>query len=152
MKTDHSLQCCWSRTCLTQVFSDVHALSVGESSHHRCPCRRGNRGVDGIDVEAQVDRFLHSAQKQHVLLWSGASDRSRVHIYIFLNSFSVCWDNADKKSSDVYLNNYIFTIFSYHTFGFATVTRRSPEGRVRTFSDPGLKYSLVFFCLWEHVS
>lgn len=51
-----------SRTCLAEVLSDGDPLSVGEPSDYRCPGRRGNRGVDGIDVVAQVDRLLHSVQ------------------------------------------------------------------------------------------
>lgn len=51
-----------SRTCLTEVFSDVHPLSVGEPPDYRCPGCRGNRGVDGVDVVAQVDRLLRSVQ------------------------------------------------------------------------------------------
>lgn len=47
-------------TCLAEVLCDVNALSVGQSSRHRRPGRRGHRGVDGIDVVAQVNRFLCS--------------------------------------------------------------------------------------------
>lgn len=51
-----------TRTCLTQVLCDVDALSVGESSNYRRPGCWGNGGVDGIDVIAEVNRFLPSVQ------------------------------------------------------------------------------------------
>lgn len=54
------------RTCLREVFTDVDPLSVGQPTADGCPSGRGHRGVNGIDVIAQVDRLLHSCEKHTI--------------------------------------------------------------------------------------
>lgn len=53
-------------TCLAELFADVHALPVGESSHHRGPRCRCDSRVNGVNVIAQVDRLLHTVQTYKV--------------------------------------------------------------------------------------
>lgn len=47
---------------MTDLFSDVDPISVGEPSDYRCPGRWGNGGVDGIHIVAQVDRVIPSVR------------------------------------------------------------------------------------------
>lgn len=58
---------CLCRTCLTEVFTDVDPLSVGQPTADGCPSGRGHRGVDGVDVIAQVDRLLYSLLMRNTL-------------------------------------------------------------------------------------
>lgn len=53
-----------SFTSLAELFADVHALPVGESSHHRGPRCRCYRWVNGVDVVAQVDWLLHTVHTE----------------------------------------------------------------------------------------
>lgn len=49
-----------SFTNLAELFADVHALPVGESSHHRGPRCRCYSWINGVYVIAQVDWLLHT--------------------------------------------------------------------------------------------
>lgn len=50
-------------TCLTELLRDVDPLSVAQPPHYGGPRGWGHRRVDGVDVVAQVDRFLPSGHK-----------------------------------------------------------------------------------------
>lgn len=52
----------FSGTCLTQVFRDVHSLSIGQSSSNRRPRCWGNGRIDGVYVVAEVDWLLRSGE------------------------------------------------------------------------------------------
>lgn len=46
---------CVCVTCVMNLLCDVDSLSVGQSSVHRSSCSWSECGIEGIDVEAQVD-------------------------------------------------------------------------------------------------
>lgn len=50
--------CVCGVTCVMDLLCDVDSFSVGQSSIHGSSRSRSESGIEGIDVEAQVDGTL----------------------------------------------------------------------------------------------